>query len=55
MLRALSRFDEVRLRVTERATLKTLGQDQAIRFPVKEVKMTRDKVFVLIQANCGGM
>ncbi|KAL7417667.1 hypothetical protein BDY24DRAFT_437990 [Mrakia frigida] len=48
-------FEEVRLRGPERSAYKKLGQHDSIRFPVKEVKMTKDKVFVVIQATCGGI
>jgi ATP-dependent DNA helicase HFM1/MER3 len=49
------RFDEIRLRTGEKAAYKKLGQSEEIRFPIKKIDSTKDKVFVLFQAICAGL
>jgi hypothetical protein len=47
-------FEDVRLRADEKTGYKEMGRSDRMRFPVKEVKVTKDKVLVIIQMVCGG-
>lgn len=47
-------FEDVRLRVDEKTGYREVGKSDKMRFAVKEVKTTKDKVLILIQMVCGG-
>ncbi|KAF4615166.1 hypothetical protein D9613_003174 [Agrocybe pediades] len=48
-------FQDVKLRASEKAAFNALRKDVDIRFEVKKVEKTADKVFLLVQAVLGGI
>ncbi|CAA7271574.1 unnamed protein product [Cyclocybe aegerita] len=48
-------FQDVKLRSSEKTLFQRLSKDIDIRFPVKKVEKTSDKVFLLVQAVLGGI
>ncbi|CED85133.1 DNA/RNA helicase MER3/SLH1, DEAD-box superfamily [Phaffia rhodozyma] len=47
-------FDDLKLRNDEKTAYRALAKGEHMRFPTKEMKSTRDKIFVLFQTICGG-
>ncbi|KAF8623461.1 hypothetical protein AX15_006245 [Amanita polypyramis BW_CC] len=48
-------FQDLRIRTSEKTTLNKLRQHNDIRFGVKKLERTSDKVFIIIQAILGGI
>lgn len=47
-------FEDVRLRADEKTGYKEAGRSDRMRFAVKDIKSTKDKVLVIVQMVCGG-
>ncbi|KIM49392.1 hypothetical protein M413DRAFT_107246 [Hebeloma cylindrosporum] len=55
IISAADEFQDVKLRASEKTTFNKLKKDIDIRFEVKKIEKTADKVFLLVQAVLGGV